>query len=445
MELKGKKAVVCGLARSGLAAIELLVRRGAEVVACDAKPVTELPEAAALIGNLGVRFVPQSPNALADADLAILSPGVRPDQPMVEDARRRGVEILGDVELACRFLRGPIMGITGANGKTTVTSLCGHLLKECGIPVQVGGNIGTQAVSAMIDSSAEGQWNVLELSSFQTEMLREARVHIGVALNVTPDHLDRHHTLGEYAMAKLRMFAGQREGDFAVLNADDAITSSWADQVSGQAHWFSSSIKVARGFWLGGSNLMAGDQQWMPAGEINLRGRHNLENVLAAGCACRLAGADLEAMRRAVASFPGVEHRIEYVRSRRGVDYFNDSKATNVDATIKAIESFDRGLWVILGGKDKDSDYRPLKPLLASRAKAALLIGAAAHKIAGQIEGAVRMEWCGDMAAAIDYAQTHATAGDTVLLAPACASFDQFRSYEHRGQVFKELVRALEE
>jgi len=445
MELKGRKAVVCGLGKSGLAAIEFLVRRGAEAIACDARPIAELPEAAALAENLGVRFVRQGPDALAGASLAVLSPGVRPDQPMVEQARRGGVEILGDVELACRFLRGPIMGITGSNGKTTVTSLCGHLLKECGIPVQVGGNIGTHAVSAMIDSSDERQWNVLELSSFQTEMFRETRVRIGVALNVTPDHLDRHHTLAEYAAAKLRMFTGQEDGDAAILNAEDRITGSWAGQVRGQAHWFSAGGRVERGFWLGGSTLMAGGPPWMPVGEIGLRGRHNLENVLAAGCACRLAGADLETMRRAVASFPGVEHRIEYVRSRRGVDYFNDWKATNVDATIKALESFKGGLWVILGGKDKDSDYRPLRPLLASRARAALLIGAAAEKIAGQIEGSVRLERCGDLAAAVGFAQSHADAGDTVLLAPACASFDQFKSYEHRGQVFKELVRALED
>jgi UDP-N-acetylmuramoylalanine--D-glutamate ligase len=445
MQLRGRKAVVCGLAKSGLAALELLARQGAEAVACDAKPLEQIPEAAAVIGKLGLRYAQQGHGVLDDADLVVLSPGVRPDQPFVEEARARGVEIMGDVELACRFLRGPIMGITGSNGKTTVTALAGHLLKECGIPVQVGGNIGTQAVSTMIDTSREDQWNVLELSSFQTEMFRETRIQIGVALNVTPDHLDRHHTIEEYAAAKLNMFTGQRAEDFAVLNAEDAITRSWAEAVRGQTNWFNAGGKVERGFWLDGTMLMAGGEEWMPPGEIGLRGRHNLENVLAAGCACQLAGADLKTMRRAVASFPGVEHRIEYVRTRRGVDYFNDSKATNVDATIKALESFERGLWVILGGKDKDSDYRPLRPLLTMRAQGALLIGAAAKKIAGQIEGSVRIEQCGDLASAIAHAQSRAVPGDTVLLAPACASFDQFNSYEHRGEVFKQLVRALED
>lgn len=443
MELRGKKTVVFGLAKSGLAAIELLVRQGAETIACDAKPLDQLPEAAAALDRLGVQFRRQGHEALDDAEIAVLSPGVRPDQPLFEQARTRGVELLGDVELACRFLRGPIMGITGSNGKTTVTSLAGHLLRECGIAVQVGGNIGTQAVAAMIETSRDDQWNVLELSSFQTEMFRKTRVRIGVALNVTPDHLDRHHTIEEYAAAKLNMFAGQQPDDFAVLNANDEITRGWTQSIPGQAHWFNGFGQVERGFWLEGGSLVANGVEWMPSSEVGLRGHHNLENVLAAGCACALAGAGLGEMRRAVRSFPGVEHRIEYVRTRRGVDYFNDSKATNVDATIKALESFDSGLWVILGGKDKDSDYRPLRGLLKARARAALLIGAAAQKIAGQIEGSVRIEQCGDLRSAVELAATHASPGETVLLAPACASFDQFDSYEHRGRVFKELVRAL--
>ncbi len=444
MELAGRRVAVFGLAKSGLATIELLVRHGAAVTACDSKPLDQLPAAAALVSRLGVKFAIQSAEAIEGVALAVLSPGVRPDQEIFQRARERGVEITGDVELACCFLRGPVMGITGSNGKTTVTALAGHLLKECGIPVQVGGNIGTQAVAAMIGSSRDDQWNVLELSSFQTEMFRRTRVQIGVGLNVTPDHLDRHHTIEEYAAAKLNMFTGQQPGDFAVLNLENEITRTWAASVRGDVHWFNAGGPVEQGFWFNGSMLMAGAKPWMPASEISLRGRHNLENVLAAGCACALAGAEPDAMRRAVGSFPGVEHRIEFVRTVSGVDYFNDSKATNVDATIKALESFDSGLWVILGGKDKDSDYRPLRELLARRAHAALLIGAAAGKIANHIEGAVHIEQCGDMASAVAHAHAHARPGDTVLLTPACASFDQFNSYEHRGQVFKTLVRELE-
>ncbi len=445
MDLAGRKVAVFGLAKSGLATIELLARHGAVVTACDSKPLEQLRAAAAVIERLGVKFAVQGAGVLEGASMAVLSPGVRPDQELFEEARERGVEVTGDVELACHFLRGPILGITGSNGKTTVTALAGHLLKECGIPAQVGGNIGTQAVAAMVEASRDDQWNVLELSSFQTEMFRRTRVQIGVGLNLTPDHLDRHHTIEEYAAAKLNLFIGQQPGDFAVLNAENEITRSWSASVRGSVHWFNAGGPVEKGFWLDGSTLMAGTKAWMPASEIGLRGRHNLENVLAAGCACALAGAGLEAMRRAVAGFPGVEHRIEFVRRLRGVDYFNDSKATNVDATIKALESFDSGLWVILGGKDKDSDYRPLRDPLARRAHGALLIGAAADKIAEQIEGAVHIEQCGDIAPAVAHAHAHARPGDTVLLAPACASFDQFNGYEHRGQVFKNLVRALED
>jgi UDP-N-acetylmuramoylalanine--D-glutamate ligase len=444
MEFAGRRIAVFGLARSGLATVELLARKGAEVVACDSKPLEQLQGVADVLREHGARFALQGPDAMAGVEMAVLSPGVRPDQEIFDQARRRGVEVTGDVELACRFLRGPVMGITGSNGKTTVTALCGHLLKECGIPVQVGGNIGNQAVASMIEASRDDQWNVLELSSFQTEMFLNTRVHIGLALNVTPDHLDRHHTIEEYAAAKLNMFAGQLPGDHAVLNAENEITRSWAHRVPGGVHWFNAGARVDEGFWLDRTSLMAGDEVWMPAAEIGLRGRHNLENVLAAGCGCALAGAPLDGMRAAVASFPGVEHRIEFVRTLNGVDYFNDSKATNVDATIKALESFDNGLWVILGGKDKDSDYRPLRPLLGSRACAALLIGAAAAKIESQIAGAVRIEQCGDIQAAVAFAHAHAAPGDTVVLAPACASFDQFNSYEHRGRVFKDLVRALE-
>ncbi|MBE0660551.1 MAG: UDP-N-acetylmuramoyl-L-alanine--D-glutamate ligase [Bryobacteraceae bacterium] len=444
MEFAGKRIAVFGLAKSGLATVELLARKGAEVVACDAKPLDQLQGVAEFLREHGARFALQGREAMDGVEMAVLSPGVRPDQEIFDEARHRGVEVTGDVELACRFLRGPVMGITGSNGKTTVTALCGHLLNECGIPVQVGGNIGNQAVASMIETSRDEQWNVLELSSFQTEMFRNTRVHIGLALNVTPDHLDRHHTIEEYAAAKLNMFAGQRPGDHAVLNAENEITRSWAHRVPGRVHWFNAGGREDDGCWLDGSNLMAGDEAWMPVSEVGLRGRHNLENVLAAGCGCALAGAPLDGMRAAVASFPGVEHRIEFVRTLNGVDYFNDSKATNVDATIKALESFGHGLWVILGGKDKDSDYRPLRPLLASRARAALLIGAAAAKIESQIAGAVRIEQCGDLQAAVALARAQASTGDTVLLAPACASFDQFSSYEHRGRVFKDQVRELE-
>lgn len=448
MEVKGLRVTVFGLAKSGLALIELLSRRGAVVRGSDMRPLDELGTAAETLDGLNARFVAQGPAAVEECDIAVLSPGVRPDQELFETARGKGVKVTGDVELALSFIQGPVLGITGSNGKTTTTALCGHMLKESGIPVQVGGNIGTP-VASMVDASKAEQWNVLELSSFQTEMFDTARINIAVALNVTPDHLDRHGTMENYTAAKGRIFRNQQMGDFAVLNAENALTREYAKHTEGVVRWFNAGGPVDYGFWMRDGQLMAGRREWMPASEIKLRGRHNIENVLAAGCAAHLAGATLGRLRESVQTFPGVEHRIEYVRTVRGVDYFNDSKATNVDATAKALESFDSGLWVILGGKDKGSDYRTLAPLLKARARKVLLIGAAADKIAshlaGQDLGGVEVTRCGDLAAAMRRAHAEAKAGETVLLAPACASFDQFEGYEHRGRVFKQLAAQLED
>ncbi len=444
MDWRGVRVTVVGMARSGLATIELLRERGAVVRGSDSRPLAELPGVAEKLAALGTPFVLQGPAAAADCDVMVLSPGVRPDLPLFQEARRAGVAVMGDVEAAAGFLAGPVMGITGSNGKTTVTALCGHLLRQAGIPAQVGGNIGTPPAS-LVASSREDQWNVLELSSFQLEMAETLRVSIAAALNVTPDHLDRHGTIENYAAAKERIFLNQQPADAAVLNAGNDITRGYAGRRTSRVFWFSAEGRAEPGFWLEGERLVADGRTWMKLSEIPLRGRHNVENVLAAGLCAHLAGAELDAVREGVMSFPGVEHRIEFVSAIRGVAYYNDSKATNVDAAIKAIESFDGGLWVILGGLDKKSDYRPLAPLLAQRARAALLIGSAAPIIEEQLRGSVRIERCGDLAAAIALAAAQARPGDTVLLAPACASFDQFRSYEHRGRAFKELVLRLQE
>jgi UDP-N-acetylmuramoylalanine--D-glutamate ligase len=443
-DVRGLRFTVFGLARSGTALCRLLVEHGATVRASDARPLSELPGAAAELESLQVPFVPQSEAALLSTDVAVLSPGVPPDLPLFLDARAHGVHVTGDVEIAARFLRGPIAGVTGSNGKTTVTALLGHLLQQSGIPCQIGGNIGTP-VAALVDSSRDGQWNVLELSSFQLEHADQLHLRIAVALNVTPDHLDRHHTFENYAAAKAGIFRNQTPADFAVLNFENEPARAYAARTAAQVFWFHAGGQAAPGFFQQDGMLYCGPDPFMPAAEIPLRGRHNIENVLAGACAAHLAGAPLPALRQAVRSFPGVEHRIEFVRHLNGIDYYNDSKATNVDATIKALESFDSGLWVILGGKDKNSDYRPLIPLLQARARQVLLIGAATEIIAGHLGDSVPLVRCGDLPAAIAHAFTHARPGDTVLLAPACASFDQFTGYEQRGRAFKEIVHHLEE
>jgi UDP-N-acetylmuramoylalanine--D-glutamate ligase len=442
MNLKGTRALVIGMQKSGLAATELLLRNGAAVQTMDLKPLEELPEARALVARWNLPFSQQGSN-LPAADLIVISPDVPADLPMLEQARRRGARVIGEVELAAPFLNGRTIGITGSNGKTTTTSLTGHILREAGVTVQVGGNIGTP-VAAMTDTSRDDGWNVLELSSFQLETISEFRADVGIALNVTQNHLDRHHTFENYAAAKGRLFETQHSGAFAVLNADDPVCVEYAGRTLATAQWFSSTRKVSPGASLCADKLVLDGKLLMEAGEIPIRGRHNIENVLAASIAAARAGVSHEAIAAAVRTFKAVEHRLEFVRSVNGIDFYNDSKATSVDATLKAVEAFPGNLWVILGGKDKGLDYAALRGPLSAKAHAALLIGAAAPKIADQLRGAVPLVEVQTLDRAIAYGFEQGRSGDTVLLAPACASFDQFKSYEHRGKVFKEIVQRLQ-
>jgi len=446
MDLGNRQFVIFGMGESGVATAEFLARRGARVRGVDRKPLNELrPEHARRLEESRIALAGEDEAALEGVEAILLSPGVPPQLPLIAEARRRGIAVTGELEFCSRFLRGPVLGITGSNGKTTTTALCGHLLQHSGIAVQVGANIGTP-LAALLDSSRDDQWNVLELSSFMLELADTLHVRIAAILNITPDHLDRHGTLENYTAAKRRILRHQTLDDFAVLNAANALSWQSAVETAATVFEFSAGGPVRRGFWMDGADLVANAQFWMPRSEVQLQGRHNIENVLAAGCCTHLAGAPLEALRRAVASFPGVEHRIEFVRTLNGVRYFNDSKGTNVDATIKALESFESGIWLILGGRDKNSDYTPLRELIAARARGVLLIGEASAKIAPYLDGLpVPVTACGDMAAALTHAAARAVPGDVVLLSPACASFDQYSGYDERGRHFKSLVRALEE
>ncbi|MBL8232553.1 MAG: UDP-N-acetylmuramoyl-L-alanine--D-glutamate ligase [Bryobacterales bacterium] len=445
MDWNGLKVLVVGLGKSGLAAIELLVEKGAQPLATDSRPLSQLPGAGSFLEQRHVPFVEQS-IAFQSANWIVLSPGVPVDLPEVNQALERGAEILGEVELAGPYLRGPRIGITGSNGKTTTTAWIGHLLKASGVACQVGGNIGWPP-AAMVASSREDQWNVLELSSFQLETTRLFSVGISVTLNITPDHLDRHHTFDAYAAAKRRVVETQGAGSWAILNADDVTVSGFAKHTKAQCCWFSLERPVSNGFWFDGEWIYhvaeSGQQKWMRADEVPLPGRHNVQNLMASAAAAHLAGVPLEAIRKAAMTFPGVEHRIEFVRETGGVRYYNDSKATNVDATLKAIDSFPGALWIILGGKDKGSDYTPLREPLQQKARGVLLIGAAAGKIASQVEGTAPLIQCGTLETAVMRASKEASSGDIVLLAPACASFDQFQNYEERGRMFKTFVERI--
>jgi UDP-N-acetylmuramoylalanine--D-glutamate ligase len=379
-------------------------------------------------------------------DLVVPSPGVPATLPALVAARDAGIPIWSEIDLASRFLRGRLVAITGSNGKTTTTSLVAHILSGAGIPAIVAGNIGTPLISRVEDST-DRSVTVAEVSSFQLELIDSFRPDIAVLLNLTPDHLDRHASFEDYCRAKARLFRNQTERDFAVLNADDPVVARHAPSRP-RLCWFSRTRRVDAGASLRDGRIVFNDQDGETAlfdrSDIGLRGEHNVENVLAAASAAWLAGASPSAIAAGVRSFPGVEHRLEFVAEIGGVQFFNDSKATNVDAALKALGAFPRGLLVILGGKDKGSDYAPLIEPLRQRARLALLIGAAAEKIESHIGAAIPVVRAGTLDRALALAWERAQPGDTVLLAPACASFDQFENYEHRGRVFKQLVRTLD-
>ncbi len=439
--------LVVGVARTGVAVSLFSAGYGAVVTATDEKPEAELGPAPARLREAGVTLAlgAHDSSIFLDQDLIILSPGVPAHLPALDQARARGIAVWSEIELAWRFLRGKLVAITGSNGKTTTTSLVAHILKTAKIPTLVGGNIGTPLL-ALVESSSDSTVTVAELSSFQLETTDSFRPEIGVLLNLTPDHLDRHASFEEYASAKLRIFENQLDRDAAILNADDPEVARRAPSKP-HVFWFSRLKRVAAGAFLHDDQIIfrnEGSEDVVARREdIPLRGNHNLENVLAACAAAALAGASPAAIASGVKSFQGVEHRLEFVAEIAGVQFYNDSKATNVDATVKALEAFPGPLLVILGGKDKGSSYAPLRDLLHQRARMALLIGAASEKIAAELGDAVSVARAGTMARAVEEAMNAAQPGDVVLLAPACSSFDQFENYEHRGRVFKELVAAL--
>src|SRR5271154_919214 len=447
VELKGKRVLVVGLARTGVATALFCAARGAQVTATDSRPEHEPFDAVQKLHTAGVtcELGAHAEELFAAQDLIVPSPGVPADMPQLLAARKNGVTIWSEIELASRFLSGKLIGITGANGKTTTTSLVEHILRSAGFSTILAGNIGTPLIGA-VEVSRDSTVTVAELSSFQLELTETFRPNIAVFLNLTPDHLDRHHTMEAYGRAKARIFANQTERDIAILNADDAGTTPYAP-ARPQVYWFSRKQRVGQGAFVNDGQIMVcragAEQAILPVSEIPLVGAHNWENILAAVLAASLTGADAQKIASAVRSFAGVEHRLEFVAEIAGVRYYNDSKATNVDATQKALEAFPGRVIVILGGKDKDSDYTTLRKELSERAILALLIGNAAEKIASQINGSVKLERVETLDRALEHAEREALPGDIVLLAPACASFDQFENYEQRGRVFKQLVHKL--
>jgi UDP-N-acetylmuramoylalanine--D-glutamate ligase len=451
-ELNGKRVLVVGLGKSGVASALFLKAHGARVTVSDTKSGDELRNEIPVLLDHGITVETggHGERTFRGQDLIVVSPGVPVDAPLLAQARSMGEAVIGEIELAAQFFPGPIVAITGSNGKTTTTTLTGEIIAAGGFPTLVGGNIGTPAISLAERAKPESVI-VLEVSSFQLETIQTFRPKVAVVLNVTPDHLDRHLTFEAYVDAKARLFENQQSNDFAVLNEDDPTCVTMAARTRAQVFWFSRQKEVKQGAWVRDGNILFRDgrgeqktsqREIMLVSEIPLRGAHNLENVLAAVCAGALMGCAPEKIRQAVSEFKAVEHRLEFVATIRGVDYYNDSKATNVDATIKALESFPGNIHLILGGKDKGSDYSVLNDLLGERVKRVYTIGAAAAKIESQVKN-VEVVHAETLENALRKANAVAQPGDVVLLAPACASFDQFKNYEQRGQVFKEIVRGL--
>src|ERR1041385_2826534 len=451
MELAGKKVLIIGAARSGIAAAKFLVDRGAIFALKDPKPLGQWSAEELALKELKVGLLPGEPPSwlLDQLDLVVVSPGVPAKIIPIRYAERAGAEVIGEVELAARYLKGRVVAITGSNGKTTTTSLIGELLSNAGLKRQVGGNIGTALIS-MVETSSDDGWTVAEVSSFQLETIKTFRPAIAIVLNVTPNHMDRYETFNDYAAAKHRIFMNQTEADVALLNADDPTVSSWETGLRAKVMRFSVRQELARGVFLQGDELVfrwdEGARSLLHVNDRKLPGSHNVESVAAALAAGIAAGASVESMRETVKQFNPVEHRLEFVDEIRGVRFYNDSKATSVDATLKALEAFgdDAGKVVlILGGKGKKAPYAPLAPLVRAKVRKLILIGEDAQTIENELGNEAPFERATSMKNAVELSFDAAEKADLVLLAPACASFDMFDSFEHRGKVFKGEIADL--
>jgi UDP-N-acetylmuramoylalanine--D-glutamate ligase len=446
--LGGTPVTVVGLARSGVAACRVLAAQGAHVTGTDRSPRESLRAEIAELERLGVTIEAggHRPASFVESGLIVLSPGVPTEMPLIQEARLKGVPVWGEVELAYRLTPARFLGITGTNGKSTTTSLLGAMLDAAGIRAVVAGNIGT-ALCDVVPALGASDSVVAELSSFQLETIVHFRPAVAVLLNLAPDHLDRYPDVEPYYAAKARIFMNQTPADTAVLNADDPLVLERAKSLPAQPRLFSRTRTVGDGAYIRNGILMVRRQGSAEpvcgTDVIRIQGLHNLENSLAAAAAAATAGASAPAMAEALRTFPGLPHRLELVAEIVGVKYVNDSKGTNVGAVLKSLEGYQQGVILIAGGKDKGGDFRPLRSLVESRVKALILIGQARDAIATQLAGACPMEEAATLQDAIRRGMALGKPGDTVLLSPACASFDMFRDFEHRGDVFRQTVQDL--
>ncbi len=450
---RGKTILVAGAARSGIAAARFLLERGARVILTDtrgegalAASLEPLRSIANPPGEILLELGGHRIESFRSCDMVIVSPGIPLSLPYFEESRTRGIPVLAEVELAYRNMKGKILGITGSNGKTTTTVLVAELLRGSGLKAHAAGNVGVALISLADTSSTEDIY-ATELSSFQLEGIRDFRPAVAAILNLTPDHLDRYAGFEAYIAAKERIFVNQQKSDFAVLNADDPRTAAMESRIRSTPVFFSRRSEPEYGVCLRGNRLVwrngETERELFGKDDVQLKGNHNLENVLAACAIALLGGADPVSLKPVIRGFYGVEHRLEWVADIDGVRYFNDSKATNVDAAIKSLEAFPGNILLIAGGRDKGGDFTVLRPLVGKCVKEMVLIGEAAGKIREALAGSTEIREAQSLVEAVRICRRHAQPGDVVLLAPACASFDMFQDYEHRGRIFKDAVRAL--
>jgi UDP-N-acetylmuramoylalanine--D-glutamate ligase len=450
-DVRGHAFGIVGAARSGIAVARLLNNAGAHVLVSDAAPETARPEAAAALRRLNIacEFGGNSPRLLESRTL-VISPGVPSNAPIVQQAAEHGIGVVSELEVASWFVPGPIVAITGTNGKTTTTTLTGRIFEDAKRPVAVAGNIG-RAFSDVVEGLTPAHTVVLEVSSFQLDHVDTFRPRVAVILNITPDHLDRYrHDFGLYVASKCRIVTRQGSGDTVIYNVDDDVTRTAVEQhlpAGVNRLPFSVRETLDRGAWMHNGVMKAATQaaavEIVPAAAISIRGTHNLYNAMAATLAALSVGVPAASVRATLRNFKGVEHRLEFVREVNGVTYINDSKATNVDSVWYALQSYSAPLIVLMGGRDKGNDYNRLVDLVHTHVKAIIAIGESSAKVRQAFAAVVPVDEASTMNDAVRFAAARAGRGDIVLLSPACASFDWFTDYEHRGRVFKEIVRQL--
>jgi UDP-N-acetylmuramoylalanine--D-glutamate ligase len=448
MDLSGQRILVIGLGKTGTAAARFLCRRGADVTVTDEKDISELREPLDGLQREGisVRFRPYVTDILSEVDRVVPSPGVSPFNPMLVEAVRLKRPVLSELELAFRFLERPMIAVTGTNGKTTTTTLIGEIIAKSGMSVFVGGNIGTPLI-AYVDGPQQQDFVVVEVSSFQLQWVRDFRPDVAVLLNVTGDHVDYHGTFADYRRAKERIFAKQRRQDLAILNAGESHAPSFLRGLAAKKAYFSTSGRVETGMFLDDAQMvlrsMTKESETYPLDMIKIPGGHNIENVMAAVMVARWAGCPRETIIDTVGQFRGVAHRIEFAGEKNGVAFYDDSKATNVDAVLRALESFSRPVVLLMGGRDKEGDFELLSDAIKKRVKTLILFGEAREIIAVRLGDAFDPISASTLREAMPLAWRSAEAGDVVLLAPGCASFDEFKDYKERGDIFKQWVGSL--